>query len=373
MNSGLSLGSIWKVPIKLHISWFLIAGLITWSLATGYFPTTYPGLSAGVYWLLGLITAVFFAASVLLHELGHVAMALREHIPVRGVTLFIFGGISQITSEPKSAGAEFRIAIAGPLVSLALGGLFGLLWLVDRTSPMLAAPSEYLFRINLLLGLFNLIPGFPLDGGRVLRAALWKFTGSLPKATKVASIAGQLVAFGFITYGVLSALTGSLFDGLWMAFIGWFLQNAAAAVYQVNELEQSLGGVTVDKVMKHDFCQVGLLTPLTEIINSHVLNSGQRYFLVMDGSEVQGLVTLQNIAAIPQRLWPFTTARQAMTPIARVEGLAPYTELLDALRTLETEDQQSMPVIQDHQLVGILSRDDISHYLKLRRELGMRP
>jgi Zn-dependent protease len=328
-------------------------------------------MGAPTFWLLGAVTAVFFAASVLLHELGHVALALREGIGVRSVTLFIFGGVAQISNEPKSAGAEFRIAIAGPLVSLALSGIFALLWLFARSIPVLAAPAEYLMRINLIMGLFNLIPGFPLDGGRVLRAAVWKLTGSMPKATRVASIGGQMVAFGFIAFGLLSALTGGLLNGLWMAFIGWFLQNAATSAYQHAALEQSLSGITVDQVMKRDFGQIPPLTPLTELVDFRILNTAQRNFLVMESGQIVGLVTIQNIASIPQRLWPFTTARQVMTPIERLDGLEPYMELIAALHKMEVENAQTMPVLQNHQLVGILSRDEVARYLRMRKELGM--
>jgi Zn-dependent protease len=300
-----------------------------------------------------------------------VALALREGIGVRGVTLFIFGGVAQISNEPKSAGAEFRIAIAGPLVSLALSGIFALVWLFTRSIPVIAAPAEYLMRINLIMGLFNLIPGFPLDGGRVLRAAVWKLTGSMPKATRVASIGGQLVAFGFIAFGVLSALTGNLLNGLWMAFIGWFLQNAATSAYQHSALEQSLSGITVDQVMKRDFGQIPPLTPLTELVDFRILNTAQRNFLVMESGQIVGLVTIQNIASIPQRLWPFTIARQVMTPIERLDGLEPYMELIAALHKMEVENAQTMPVLQNHQLVGILSRDDVARYLRMRKELGM--
>ncbi len=371
MGSGISLGRVWNVPIKLHASWFLIVGLITWSLASGYFPAAYPNINPLLYWALGAVTALLFAASVLLHELGHVALALRERIPVRGVTLFIFGGVAQITEEPKSAGAEFRVAIAGPLVSLALAGLFGLLYMLDRAVPFLAAPSEYLMRINFMLAAFNMIPGFPLDGGRVLRAAIWKFTGSLPKATRVASISGQIVAFGFIAFGVLTIMNGNLFNGLWLAFIGWFLQNAAISAYHHSALEHSLAGVTVSQVMKRDFGQVTPLTPLKQIVDEGVLAGGQRSFLVVEDGQPRGLVTLENIASVPQRLWPFTTARQVMTPLERVEGLTPYMELMAALQKLELANQAAMPVLYGSQLVGMLSRDDVLRYLRIRTQLGV--
>ncbi|MBN1964367.1 MAG: site-2 protease family protein, partial [Anaerolineae bacterium] len=228
MESNIKLGRMWGVPIGLHTSWFLIFGLVTFSLAAGYFPAEYDNLPVGAYWLLAALTAVLFFASVLAHELGHVWMALRERVPVRGVTLFMFGGVAQIEEEPRTPGGEFRIAIAGPLVSLSLALLFEVVYLLDRgVSPYLAAPSLWLARINLILAVFNMIPGFPLDGGRVLRAIIWKITGSQARATRIAGGVGQVVAVGFMGLGVLEILAGGMINGLWLIFIGWFLQNAA--------------------------------------------------------------------------------------------------------------------------------------------------
>jgi Zn-dependent protease len=371
MDSGIKLGRIWKVPINLHFSWFLIAALITWSLASGYFPSTYPQVDPAVYWLMGAATAILFAASVLLHELGHVFVALRERIPVRGVTLFIFGGLAQITEEPKTPGAEFRIAIAGPLVSLALAGIFGLIFLLDRSLPFLAAPSEYLMRINFILALFNMIPGFPLDGGRVLRAAVWKITGSQLKSTRAASVTGQLVAFGFIGFGILTILTGNFFNGIWMIFIGWFLQNAAAGAYQQMAVEHSLRGITVNQVMRRDFEPVPTLMPLSQLVEERLLNqhSDARTFVVSDGLETQGLITIQDIAKIPQRLWPFTTARQAMMPVSTIKSVSPYMELMAAIREMEQRQINQVPVMFGQRLVGMLNREDVMRYLRLRSEL----
>lgn len=371
MNSGISLGRVWNVPIRLSLSWFLIAGLITWSLASGYFPGAYPGINPLVYWVLGAVTAVLFAVSVLLHELGHVALALREGIPVKGVTLFIFGGVAQISREPKSPGGEFRIAIAGPIVSLLLSGFFGLIWLLNQSIPLIAAPTEYMMRINFMLAVFNLIPGFPLDGGRVLRALVWKLTGNVHRATRVASVAGQMVAFGFIAFGILTVIRGNFFNGLWLAFIGWFLQNAASSAFQQTAVQQSLEGVTVSQVMDSQFTEVSGLTSLQRLVDESVLYHGQRNFLVREDGEIKGLVTLQSIAAIPQRQWPYVTARQAMAAVDRLEGIAPYMELLTAIQKMESEQRQSLPVLEDRRVVGILSRDNVMRYLRARSELGM--
>ncbi len=374
MDSGLLLGRIWGVPIRLHISWFLIAGLVTWSLASGYFPAEYPALSAGVYWLLGAVTAVLFAASVLLHELGHVRLALRNQVPVRGVNLFLFGGVAQITREPQSAGAEFRIAIAGPLVSLALAGLFGGLWLLDQAVPLLAAPSAWLARINLSLALFNLLPGFPLDGGRVLRSIVWRITGSLPRATQVSAGVGQLVAFGFIAFGVYTVFTGGLFDGLWLAFIGWFLQNAAASSLAQSTVQQSLRGVRVEQVMNPSAPQVSPLLRLDKLVEENVLaGGGQRTFLVIEeiSGRLKGLVTLREVAAVPRKEWPNVTVGMVMLPVERLAAVDPQLELMSALQKMDDQGVGHLPVLDQGTLRGLLSREQVLHYLRLRAEIGM--
>lgn len=371
MDGGIKLGRVWNVPINLHFSWFLIAGLITWSLATGYFPNAYPQIPQAYHWILGAVTAVLFAASVLLHELGHVALALRERINVRSVTLFLFGGVAQITEEPRSPGAEFRIAIAGPLTSLLLAGLFGIFYLLDQSIPFLAAPSEYLMRINLILAVFNMIPGFPLDGGRVLRSIVWKLTGSPYRATRFASTIGQLVAFGFIGIGIFTAVTGNFFNGLWLAFIGWFLQNAAAGAFQQAAMQKSLEGVTVAQVMRRDLDSVPALAPINQIIEERILNTGKRSFLVNEDGQMRGLLTLAKIASFPQRQWPFLTARQVMIPVEQLRSVTPYTDLLNALREMDLNQQPQLAVVQDREVLGTLSRDDILRFMRVRSELGI--
>ncbi len=371
MDSSIRLGKIFGIPIGLHISWFLIFGLLTWSLAGGYFPQAYPEIPALAHLLLAVITSVLFFGSVLAHELGHSIVALREKIPVRGITLFIFGGIAQIGKEPPSPGAEFRIAIAGPLVSLALAVLFGLLWLLDRAIPFLAAPSEYLMRINFVLAVFNMIPGFPLDGGRVLRAIVWKLSGSFQRANQVAAVSGQLVAFGFIGVGVFLILRGQFFNGLWLAFIGWFLQNAAASAYAQTHLQSALQGLRVESVMNPQCNRVSGLLPLSQLVEEYILTSGQRCFIVADNGMTSGVITLKDVTAIPQNKWRFTTTRQAMVPFDRVTYVTPQTEVLTALRMMDDANVAQLPVLENGELIGILTRDQIVHMLRLRAELGM--
>lgn len=373
MESGILIGRVWGIPIRLHLSWFVIFFLVAWSLAVAFFPQQYSGLSQPAYWAMGALTSLLFALSVLLHELGHSYLALRNGIGVRSVTLFIFGGVAQIDREPVSPGAEFRIAIAGPLVSFALAGIFGALWLLDRPFPMLAAPSEWLARINFLLAAFNMIPGFPLDGGRVLRAVVWKMTNSLYRATRIAASSGQLVAFGFIGWGIFTMFGGNFFNGLWLVFIGWFLQNAAASSFANINMQQSLRGVIVGQVMNRDLPLIDGRMPVDRLVEENILSGGQRVFLVTDnGSDhLCGMVTLREVTAVPRKDWARTTVGEIMVPCERLVEVHPDTELLTALQKMDSANVAQVPVTEGSQVKGILSREQVLHYIRLRSEIGL--
>lgn len=372
METNITLGRIWGIPIGLHTSWFLVFGLVTFSLAAGYFPMEYTDLPGAAYWLLAALTAVLFFGSVLAHELGHVWVALREDVPVRSVTLFMFGGVAQIEDEPRTSGAEFRIAIAGPLVSFALALMFEAIYLLDRSvSPYLAAPSIWLARINLILGVFNLIPGFPLDGGRVLRAVIWQITGSQVRATRIAGGVGQVVAIGFMGVGVLQMLAGGIFNGLWLVFIGWFLQNAArGAVAQAN-LQDRLRGITVEQVMLRDCVTVPRAYPLKELIEHRMMLRGERCFLVEDGETVTGVITPDSVTTIPREQWGALTAGDIAGDCVDSSTVTPFTDLLDALKVMERQRVEQVTVVDNRQIVGILSRDQILHVLRLRAGVGL--
>ena len=371
MGSSVNLGRIWGIPIGLHVSWFLIFGLVTWSLALGYFPLEHPDLGTQTYWLLGGVTSLLFFGSVLLHELGHAYLALRNQIPVRGITLFIFGGVAQIGQEPRSPGAEFRIAIAGPIVSLGLAALFGGLWLLDQQIPMLAAPSMWLARINFILAAFNMIPGFPLDGGRVFRAIVWKFTGDFRRATQVAATMGQFIAFAFIAFGMFTVLRGNFFNGLWLVFIGWFLQNAAASSYQQLHLRELLKGVRVEQVMAPGCPQISGRSPLTEIVEDHILPAGQRCFLVAENGHPRGLLTFRDVTKVPRTDWNSVRVSEVMVPWNRLVQVNPKMELLDVLDLMDDSDVAQLPVVEANQLVGMLTRDQVLHYVRTRGEIGV--
>lgn len=366
----MTIGKIWNVPIRLHLSWLLIFFLVTWSLARGFLPAEYPRLGAPTYWILGIVTSLLFFGSVLLHELGHVYVALREKIAVRGVTLFIFGGIAQIEEEPRAPGAEFRVAIAGPLVSLGLALIFYIIFRLVPENGLLPASSGWLARINLLLAVFNMIPGFPLDGGRVLRAVVWHVTGSLHRATHVASSAGQLVALGFIGIGLFQMFSGNFLGGLWLVLIGWFLQNAAVASYAQSNLQEMLSGIRVTHAMSPEWTPISPFTQLDRLVEERILAGGERFFLVAESGEPRGLVTLTNIASVPRANWGQTTVADVMITWDRVIQLQSNSELLEALRILDNAGVNQAPVVEGKQIAGVLSKDQVMHYIRLRTDLG---
>jgi Zn-dependent protease len=356
----------------LNASWFLVAVLVSWTLASGYFPQEYPGWATTTYWIVGVATAVLFFASVLIHELGHSVVALREKVPVKSITLFIFGGVAQIGREPATAGAEFRIAIAGPLSSLGLAALFGGVGSLLGDGATLAAPLIYLGRINLMLALFNMIPGFPLDGGRVLRAALWAFRGSFREATRWASRAGRVVAFGFILYGAgLILLGGGFLNGLWIAFIGWFLNNAAESSYQQVVMRDMLAGVKARQVMTQQCQTVPSELRLDRLVEDHILGAGQRCFFIAEQDDLKGLVTLHNVRSVAQGERSGFTAGQVMTPVDAVSRVGPEDEVWTVLQKMDEGNVNQVPVVENGRLLGLITRENLLHDIRLRAELNI--
>lgn len=364
------LGRIFNIPIGLDYSWFLIFTLLTWSLAVSYYPAEFRHWPTIQYWIVGAATAILLFVSVLLHELGHSLVALRYKIPVRSITLFIFGGVAQIAAEPPSASAEFWIAIAGPLVSFALAGLFTLAQPFSAGFAPLFALVKYVAYLNGTLGLFNLIPGFPLDGGRVFRAIVWGLTHSMHRATIVAGTLGRIIAFGFILFGVWQMFSGNFVGGLWIAFIGWFLESAANGQVHQQALHEMLSGQTVARAMNHDFSTVPANMSLQELANQYILGEGKRYFIVENAGRASGMITLQKIKEIPREEWSHTTAYQAMIPVDKLHLLQPDTQLWEAMQAMELDDVGQEPVISNGEILGVLSREDIRRFVQTLRELN---
>jgi Zn-dependent protease len=361
---AIPVGRILGIPIDLDPSWFLIFALLTWTLAVGYFPAEFKGWPVVEYWVVGGMTACLLYGSVLLHELGHSVVALRYRIPVRRITLFIFGGVAQIATEPPSAGAEFWIAIAGPVVSFALALLFHVVEPALASGSALLALAEYLAYINGALVLFNLVPGFPLDGGRIFRALVWGLTHNLRRATVIAGNAGRFIGFLFILAGVWQIFGGNLINGIWIAFIGWFLESAALAQIQFQAVHGLLAGHTVAESMSRGYPEIAGDALLQELLDSHLLRDGRRSVVVKAGDGVLGLLTLHSLKEVPRAKWPSTPVAQAMIPAAQVKWVRPDMDLEVALEKMDRDGVNQLPVMANGQMVGMLTRADLISFLR---------
>ncbi len=370
-GNAIPLGRILGIPIRLDLSWFLIFVLITWTMAVGYYPAEYKGWPIMQYWILGAMTAILLFVSVLIHELGHSVVAIHYRIPVRSITLFIFGGVSLIGAEPPNARAGFWISIAGPAVSFALAALFYLAHPLFAGAVPLRALAEYLVYINFVLGLFNLIPGFPLDGGGVLRAIVWGFTKKMQRATIIAANVGRFIAFLFILLGVWQMLIGNFFNGLWIAFIGWFLESAATGQVQQLALRDLLAGHKVAQAMNPHYTAIPGDTTLQQLVDRHILGAGQRSFLVTSGRQVIGLLTLHHLNQVPVSEWPTTLVSQVVIPAAEMKKVRPETGIWEALEKMDRDGVNQLPVMADGQVQGVLSREDMVSYLRTLREIGL--
>jgi Zn-dependent protease len=364
------LGRIFGIRIDLDYSWFLILGLLTWALAVSYYPAEFGNWSTGEYWVMGLVTALMLFVSVLIHELGHSVVAQRFGMAVPRITLFVFGGVSEIAEEPASPRAEFAMAAVGPLTSFALAALFWELEPLVASSAPLLALTRYLAYLNLILGAFNLIPGFPLDGGRVFRAIVWRFTGDYHRATIVAAGTGRVFGFLLIFLGFWRVLAGDFLNGLWIAFIGWFLESAAASMLIQERLKSLIGERRVAYAMKRDFPRVPGDVNVQELVDKYVLPAGARYFVVDSNGGPAGLVTLGRIKEVPRPLWPQTRVSQVMIPMGSLNTIPSDAHLWDALEKMGRDGVNQLPVVDRNGIVGVLSRDDVMQNLRIQQALA---
>ena len=373
-RGSIPIGKAFGISLRLHYSWFFIFVLITWALAASYFPTTYPTWSLALKIGAGVLTSILFFGSVLFHELMHSLVSIHQGTEIKSITLFFLGGVSEMTSEPKTAGDEFRMAAAGPFSSLILGGLFMGVYLSLRgingqAAQFGAAVSMYLGVINILLGVFNLIPGFPLDGGRVLRSLIWWRSRNLQRATQIASNVGRAIGFIFILGGIWWALTGNLFNGIWLVLIGWFLETAASGSYRQTLIQEMLKGHTASEVMSQECTVVPPDITVEHLVNEHILGSGRRCFPVVSEGRTEGLITLGNVRSIPREARKTTRVREVMTPLNQVKSVSPNEDLARILQILSENDINQVPVIWENKVVGIVARDNLINFINIRNEL----
>jgi Zn-dependent protease len=370
MQGGLRLGTLAGIEIRIHYTWLFAFVLIAWSLAQGYFPISNAGLGAGTYWILGVVSALLLFGSVLVHELGHSLLAGARGLHVDSITLFIFGGVSSITKEASTARDEFLIAVVGPVTSLVLAGLFWLLGQLLPPDSAVAAVTSYLAFTNLLLAGFNIVPGFPLDGGRVLRSIVWGATGNLPRATRISSYVGQAVAFGMIAWGVSRLLGGDVFGGLWTAFIGWFLNSGAEASRQQQTVRAVLGGVPVTTVMDTSPAVAEPSLSVHDFVFEHTLPHGHRALPVVENGRLLGIVSITDAKHLAQGEWATTPVGEVMTRMP-LKTLGPEADLSAALELMVANGVHQLPIVRDGLLIGTLSRSDVMRYLQLGAELHL--
>lgn len=367
-GSGIPLGRIFGIPIYLHPSWFIIFLLITLSLRT-QFVSEHPGWTPAQHWTLGIVTSVLFFGSVVFHELCHSMVAKLYRIPVDSITLFVFGGLARIQREAENAVQEFTIAIAGPLSSLFLAGCF---WLIAYSSPansMLAASSKWLWEINLTLALFNVLPGFPLDGGRVLQGIAWGITKDFTRATRIATNSGKFLGYVLIFVGIWQALNGNWVSGLWTIFIGWFLLSAAQETYAQVALRSTLAGVRAEDIMTRDVPTVPRDISLEEYVHE-VLRTGRRCHVVTAGGNPVGLLTLHRVRSVPRDDWANTSIQAVMLPLDSIHSASPDEPALGVLDRMQKEDINQLPVVSEGHIVGMIARDAILRFLQTRLQLG---
>jgi len=393
MNRGLYIGRVFGINIHIDWSWILIFLLVTWSLAAGLFPAWHPDWSVALRWGVAVAASLLFFASILLHELSHSLVAKARGLPVRRITLFLFGGVSNIEREPPTPQTEFLMAVVGPITSILLGLIFLALAAFSAASSNITGGDPqtvarqlgpvttllaWLGPINILLGLFNLIPGFPLDGGRILRAALWSATKDLRKATAWASGVGRLTGWMFIAAGIAMGLGAQLpffgtglISGLWLVFIGWFLNSAAVNSYKQTVVRDLLEDVPVFRLMRLNVPTVAPTLPVSHLVYDYVMGAEERAFPVMEGDRLVGMVCLEDIRKVPREAWDRVTVGEIMTDANHLDVVTASEDAGDALEKLTRRDVGQAPVVENGRLVGLLRRRDILKWLELQSGLAM--
>lgn len=346
------------ISIKVHPSWLLILALVSWTLADNVFPDTYAGWSTGAYWAIGVASALLLFVTVLLHELAHAVVAIRRGLPVPTITLFLFGGVSHLSRQPKTAREEFAIAIAGPLTSIAIALIAGVASLVAPNDKV-EAILTYLATVNAILAIFNLLPGFPLDGGRVFRSIAWGKTKSFTRATMLAGRVGETCAYIMMAGGLILFVFGFAINGLWFLLIGWFLLSAARAEAGGVKLESALSKLRARDLMDVYVLSLPPETPLQVVVDEHVLGRGDRAVIIADKGSVRGILTLSDLLRVPKEQWPERTAGEFMTPSEQLSTVGPDTPAIEVLALIGQKSLNQVPVISDGHLLGVISRKDL--------------
>jgi Zn-dependent protease/CBS domain-containing protein len=368
----IKLFKLFGFEVDLDMSWLIISVLITWSLAKGVFPYYYKDLSAITYWLMGLAGMIGLFFSIILHELSHSIIARKFNLPIKGITLFIFGGIAQMEEEPESPKAEFSMAIAGPLMSIILGGFFFLLYALGRNNGFPTAINGvfgYLRWLNFVLAGFNLLPAFPLDGGRVFRATLWKIKDDLRWATRISSNLGSAFGFILIAVGILTFLRGAFITGIWWSLIGLFMRNASSMAYRRMQMTRALEGYKVRKFMKPDPVTVSSSLTITDLVQDYIYIHHYKMFPVVKGERLLGCITTREVKSIPMEEWDSTKIEDIMNNCSSENTISPETEVIEALKTIRKTGNSRLMVVENDKLIGVVTLKDLLQFFSLKFDL----
>ncbi|MEZ5815924.1 MAG: site-2 protease family protein [Hyphomicrobiaceae bacterium] len=365
---------IFGIRVSLDLSWFLIAAFLAWSLANGYFPWAAPGLAVSTYWWMGILGTIGLFASIVVHEFAHALVARRYDMPISGITLFLFGGVAEMGDEPPTPRAEFWMAIAGPIASFVIAALLYLVYAASNSpgTPGImpfAATVGYLAAINLAVAVFNLLPAFPLDGGRVLRSLLWWWKGDLHWASRIAAGSGMVLAILLIAFGVMNTLFGAFVSGIWQMLLGFFLYNAAGATQASTELRRELSGVRVSRVMNRDVVAVDAGASVTELVEEYFFRHHDKSFPVVDNNRLIGCVRLRDVNELDREVWPRTKVRDIHHPTSEMNVISPETPVFEAFTRMRESGDGRMLVASGDHLEGVVTADDVMSYVWVRSQL----
>jgi Zn-dependent protease len=373
MGSAINLGKVFGIQLRLHYSWFLIFVLLAVALVA-------PDWSSPFAWAIGIATCLLFFVSVVAHELAHSLVGRANDIPVTSITLFIFGGMAMMTREAANPKAELKMAAAGPICSAVIGGICLLIWYFNPGMPPLVVKMvEWLMIMNFALAVFNLIPGFPLDGGRIFRAAIWRRSGDFRRSTRIAARVGQGVGYFFIGAGIsmvvlslfgLSPFGLNWFSGVWLAFIGWFLQNAAQTSYQQTEWRETLRQFTAAQLMSASYPAIPPDITLGRLVEEHIFPTGYRLFMVTSQEGFQGILTLDSIKSVPRQDWGVTRVKDIMTHRDKLESASPSENALSVLERMNESGLNQILVVSEGRVMGLITRDSLTGFLRVHSELG---
>ncbi|MFA6170787.1 MAG: site-2 protease family protein [Candidatus Margulisiibacteriota bacterium] len=364
--------TLFDIPVEINYTWFIVFALVIFTLAGGYFPETDPGLNYPAYLMMAVVSSLLLFTSLLAHEFSHSVVAMRNDLPIHGITLFIFGGIAHLEKEPETPWVEFKMAIAGPLMSFGLGLFFFFLTqllLRYNVPSYVISMSNYLFIVNLAVALFNLIPGFPLDGGRVLRSILWKIMGNLSRATRIASGIGRALAFLIMAYGFFLVFAGLFLNGLWFIFIGYFVQESAEASYRQVLMRRFLSGTMAKNIMSKELVTVPPTLAVDRLVNDYFLKLRYISFPVIEDDNLLGIVTVHLIKELDQDKWPQYSVRDVMIPVSDALVIQGDAQIMECLAKMTNNEFGRLLVVEGEKLVGIISQRDIMRLLDLRSKI----